>query len=47
MEIDIELYSNENKENGLRRKVSGNSLQSTRACLADITHKFVPEKQAI
>lgn len=45
MEIDIELYSNENKENRLRKKISGNTLQSMRPCLADITHKFMPEKQ--
>lgn len=44
MEIDMELYSHENKENGLRRKVSGNTLNTNRACLTDITHKFVPNK---
>jgi hypothetical protein len=44
MEIEIELYSEGNKENGFRRKLSGNTLQATRACLMDITHRFVVEK---
>lgn len=41
MEANYELYSNQNKENALRRRVSQNNLNSSRACLADITHRFV------
>lgn len=41
MEVNQELFSNENKENALRRRVSENTANSIRACLADITHRFV------
>ena len=44
MEIDMGLYSNDNKQNSLRRKVSGNTLHTNRPCLADITHKYVPKE---
>lgn len=44
MEIDMGLYSNENKENALRCRVSNNTIEASRPCLADITHKFVPNK---
>lgn len=50
MEIDIELYSSSNKENGLRKRASAASAASTstnRPCLLDITHKFVEKKENV
>lgn len=44
MEMSSELYCNENKENALRRRVSGNSLSMSRVYLGDITHRFVLNK---
>lgn len=45
MEIDIDLYSPSNKENGLRKRSSNGSSNPNRTCLTDITHKFVEKKE--
>lgn len=47
MEIDIELYSSSNKENGLRKRTSATSTSTNRPCLSDITHKFVDKKENV
>ncbi len=47
METDMGLYSHDNKENALRRRISGSNLQTARPCLTDITHKFVPKENPV